>query len=385
MTAQKKALVITSIGGFLPQFLTGDVQLLMEEGYEVHYASNFRHNVYRFDPEDLRRKGIRLHHVGIHKKPWHVLRNAGALIRLVRLIRREDFSLIHCHNPVGGMLGRLAGALSGRHPVVIYTAHGFHFFKGASALHWALFYPAERLLARMTDVLITINHEDFGRAQHFHLKEGGIAELIPGVGLDTERFHPRPEERARIRRELGIPQDAFHMVTAAELNANKNQSVVLQAMAALADDKVYYSICGRGERRAQLEEEIKTRGLTDRARLLGYRTDMERVLRSADVFLFPSFREGFGMAAVEALATGIPVIAADNRGTREYMRPEENGAVCPADDPKAWAAVIRRLMDDTELRRQWGEGAYRSASGFTRQASMRRMREIYSRISRRTA
>lgn len=91
------------------------------------------------------------------------------------------------------------------------------------------------------------------------------------------------------------------------------------------------------------------------------------------------------MAAVEALATGIPVIAADNRGTREYMRPEENGAVCPADDPQAWAAAIRRFMDDPDLRKRWGEGAYRSSTGFTRQASMRRMREIYSRISRRIA
>lgn len=380
----RKALILTSIGGFLPQFLTGDVQLLQEAGYEVHYASNFHRNVYRFDPEALQREGVKLHQVNLHKKPWHVLRNAGALIRLVRLIRRENISLIHCHNPVGGMLGRLAGALSGRHPVVMYTAHGFHFFRGASKLSWLLFYPAERFLARLTDVLVTINREDYERAKRFHLKKGGRVVQIPGVGYDPGRFHARPEERARMRKELGIPDNAFHMVTAAELNANKNQSTVLQAMAELSDSEVYYSICGRGERKEALQEEIRTLGLTDRARLLGYRTDMELVLQSADVFLFPSLREGFGMAAVEALATGIPVIAADNRGTREYMQPEENGTLCSATDPSAWAAAIRRMKNDPSLRKHWSRGALESAKRFTRAASMERMRQIYGAISGKT-
>lgn len=376
----KKVLIIASTGGFLSQFLKGDVAVLQELGYEIHYASNFDHNVYSFDPKELTDQGVKLHAVGLHKKPWHVLANARALRQLTDIIRTEQIDLIHCHNPVGGMLGRLAGVMTRDvRPKVIYTAHGFHFFKGAPASYWIMFYPIERLLARATDLIITINREDMERAERFHLKKGGRVELIHGVGLDPDRFRPRPEARDRMRRELGIPERAFHMVTAAELNANKNQSTVLKAMADIRDKDIYYSICGRGEKEEELRDLITKLGLSGRARLLGYRTDMEMVLQSADCFVFPSRREGFGMAAVEALATGIPVIAADNRGTREYMLPHENGFVCLADDQVTFAEAIGKLKEDMGLRSSLSKGALRSAAKFKCDATMDRMREIYSK------
>ncbi len=376
----RRVLIVTSIGGFLPQFLMGDVRVLQELGYEVHYASNLKNRVYPFHRETLREDGIHLHQVNICKKPWHFIANGLALFRLIRIIRREDIQLVHCHNPVGGLLGRLAAWLSGRRPTVIYTAHGFHFFTGAPLIYRLLFYPAEWVLAGMTDVLITINHEDEERAQRLPVR-GDRRFRIPGAGCSPVRFRPRPELRDSMRRELHVPESAFHLVSASEINDNKNLRVILDAMKLLGDQDVIYSICGRGPGRERLRDELRTLGLEDRVRFLGYRTDMERVLMSADCFVFPSRREGFGMAAVEALSCGIPVIASDNRGTREYMRDGENGFVCPAEDPAAFAEAIGRLKEDPELRARLSGEAVRSADAWTIDRTEDILRLVYGELA----
>lgn len=364
----------------MSQFLENDVKILQEKGYEIHYASDFNNPVYEYDPELLKNEGIVLWPITLHKKPWHLITNARGLRQLSQIIKNENITLVHCHNPVGGMLGRLAGFCSGQKPYVIYTAHGFHFFKGAPFLYWLMFYPVERFLAHFTDMIITINREDYDRASRFHLKKGGNVELLHGVGLNTDRFHPRENIRAEVRYELGIPDDAFHIVTAAELNGNKNQIVILKALTRLKDKNIYYSICGRGGNCEALADYIEKNNLSDNVKLLGYRTDMERILQSADVFAFPSKREGFGMAAVEALGCGVPVIAADNRGTREYMKNGENGIVCDAEDDEAFAKAIYTLQHDGTLRKAYSQSALRLSRDFTKDAANLTMRRIYNKI-----
>ena len=373
----KNALIVTSIAGFLPQFLDNDVKVLREKGYRVHFASDFTNPVYRFDRRELEERGIVMHPIILHKKPWHLVKNLIGLIQLAALIRREEIKLVHCHNPVGGMLGRMAGQLSGRKPYMLYTAHGFHFFDGAPKVYWSVFYPIERFLARMTDVIVTINREDYERAKTFGLREGGRVLLLHGVGLDTNRFHPMPDIRNEVRAEIGIPSRAFHIVTAAELNDNKNQATIIEAISRIKDRMIYYSICGRGPKREELERLIDSLGLSDRVRLLGYREDMERVLQSADVFAFPSIREGFGMAAVEALGCGIPVIAADNRGTREYMHNGDNGIVCMHDDVRAFSDAIVRLKVREDLRKSCSEQAYRLSKVFWKDSARSTIEAIY--------
>lgn len=376
----KKALIVSSTGGFLSQFLENDVQVLQENGYEIHYASDFDNPVYEFNPEELRNAGIIMHQIIMHKKPWHLVKNAKGLIQLSELIRRENITLIHCHNPVGGMLGRLAGYVSKRKPYVIYTSHGFHFFKGAPKLYWLIFYPIERFLARFTDMIITINKEDYKKACSFRLRKGGHVELLHGVGLDTNRFHPMPKLRNEVREELGIPDSAFHIVTAAELNNNKNHIVVLEAIRSLDDEDIYYSICGRGAKTLELQTFIEESGLSDNIKLLGYRNDMERILQSADIFAFPSKREGFGMAAVEALGCGVPVIAADNRGTREYMRSGANGIVCKANEVSAFEKAIKTLKDNPDIREAYGRKALELVGVFSKETAKETMKTIYAKI-----
>lgn len=373
----KRALIVTTIGGFLPQFEMNDVRILQEYGVEVHYASDFQNPVYDFDPEELHRQGIKTHPISVKKSPARLMDNLKALLQLKQLIDREKIDLVHCHNPMGGVVARLAAALSKRKPALIYTAHGFHFYKGAPLLNWLLFYPAERFLAHFTDCLVTINREDEKAAKRFRLRGKGQVFLIHGVGVDMKRFYPRPQERAAIRERLGIPPEAFHVVTAAELNRNKNQSVVIQAIAETKEDSIYYSICGKGPRREELQREIDRYELNDRVKLLGYRYDMTDILQSADCFAFPSFREGLGIAAVEALACGVPVIAADNRGTREYMQDRVNGLVCDPADPKSFAQALQRLHGDKAFYESLCAQCRPSADRFSVEDTDGKMRKIY--------
>ncbi len=377
-----KALVLTTTSGFLSQFELNNVKLLQDRGYQIHYASNFGVPIYEVKDDTLKKMGIVLHHLSIRKSPFRIKENIWALKELIRIIDREQINLIHCHNPVGGLLGRIAARLSKRRPKVIYTAHGFHFFEGAPLKNWIFYYTVEKFLARFTDTIITINQEDYKRAEHFRYKAGGGAEIIPGVGVNTEEFHPSSNEDAgrNLREELNIPEDAFHIVSAGELNKNKNHSVVIKAIAGLARDDIYYSICGEGPYRETLEKLIRSLGMENRIFLRGYWYDMPRMYGGADLCVFPSHREGMGMAALEAMAMEVPLVASDNRGTREYMSDGNNGFVCDPDSSQEFARAILKIYENRELGRVMALNALDTLKRFTLDKSESCMKKIYDRF-----
>ncbi len=382
----KKILYITTVSGFLPQFEKKDVEIMQEMGYEIHYASNFHHPVYPFDKGKLEEQGIILHQIDVSKSPLKLRENIRAVKQLKQIIDQERIDMLHCHNPMGGVAGRAAAHLSKADPCVIYTAHGLHFYKGAPLLNWLLFYPVEKFLARWTDAIVTINQEDYLRVKKsFRLKPHGFVEQIHGVGVDMERFSPRPERAACKRKELGIPGDAFHIVTAAELNDNKNQKVIIEAIAGLDRRDICYSLCGRGPNEAVLRKLITEKHLEGQVRLLGFRTDMEEILQTADAFAFPSIREGLGIAAVEALACGVPLIVSDNRGSREYAENDRNSIVCEAGDVDGFRQAIQRLHRDTEYRRTLAGYCRASADKFSVSNTVDVMRTVYGKADGRLA
>lgn len=378
----KNVLILTTISGFVPQFEMNDVRILQENGYTIHYASNFENSVYNIDKDNLKEKGLVLHHIDIQKSPFQLRQNTKAFRQLKKIIDEENITLIHCHNPVGGVVGRLAARYSKKRPYVIYTAHGFHFYEGAPIKNWTLYYTVEKFLARYTNRLITINIEDYERAKNFRLQKDGKLEKIPGVGVDIIKFQKRESLREQKRNELGVPEGAFHVVSVGELNDNKNHEVMIKAIAGLDDPGIYYSICGKGSNDEKLRSLIKEYQLEQRVRLLGYRTDINEVLQSADCFAFPSKREGLGIAAVEAMACEVPVIAADNRGTREYMRHGENGIVCHTGTTEEFMEAIIKLRDSKELRNQMSRNARTVAEEFSIDVTDKIMRRVYGEISR---
>lgn len=384
----KRVLFVTTISGFLPQFEKNDVKLLKQMGCQIHYASNFTNPIYAFDKTELEKNGVVLHQIDIEKSPAKINKNIKAIKQLIKIIDENDIDIVHCHNPMGGVAARIAARAGRRKPKVIYTAHGFHFYKGAPIMNWLLFYTAERFLARYTDIIVTINREDYIRAKKFRLKKNGEVYLIHSVGVDKEKFAPRPELRETKRAELGIPADAFHIVTAAELNENKNQKVVIEAVAALKNkskihaDKtynIYYTICGKGPNEDKLRELIKAYGLENNVSLLGYRTDMDEILQTADVFAFPSIREGLGVAAIEALMCNVPLVAADNRGTREYASDGNNGIVCRYDAVDEFEEAIELLYGNTAYRKRMADRCRESVKKFTIEEVEKTMTKVYIR------
>lgn len=242
--------------------------------------------------------------------------NIKAYRQLKTIIDEGDYDIIHCHTPVGGAIGRLAAAKArSKGCKIFYTAHGFHFFRGSSVFNWLLFYPIERCLAHLTDVLITINTEDYNRARRF--KAGKIV-YVPGIGIDLSKFTRGSKERAKeLRAEFGIPENAVVWLSVGEVNKNKNHSIIIDAMSDF--DDVWFVLCGRGPLLRDLKKKASIQGVANRTVFAGYRTDVADFYKMADIFVFPSFREGLPVALMEAMASGLKCVASRNRGTNDLL------------------------------------------------------------------
>lgn len=326
----KKVLLVTHVSGFVPQFEMNNVRILQERGYEVHYATNYHNVSYGVDNKRLDGTGIVRHQIDFVRSPIKVIQHRRAYRQLKALMEKEQFTLVHCHTPVGAALARLAANSLGSHrPKVIYTAHGFHFYKGASPIYWGIFYPVERFLANFTDCLITINQEDYEYAVRFCRRKKTKVEWIPGVGVDIAFWsgsdltaEAREEMRCKTRSKLHVREAEMALVSVGELIPRKQHAQVIQALAELKEQNklpecFHYFICGHGNLAQQLQQQIEESGLQQHVTLLGYQSNLREILYGMDYFVFPSRQEGMPMALLEALAAGLPVIMSDIRGNRE--------------------------------------------------------------------
>lgn len=304
--------VATVVKTHIMEFHIPYLKVLKEMGWETAVAARNDYD----DPDECAIPYCdTFYDIPFERNPFK-LDNMKAYRQLKKVIDEGDYDIIHCHTPVGAMLTRLAATNARKKgSKVFYTAHGFHFYKGASLINWLAYYPAERWLARMTDVLITITNEDYKRAQEF---KAGTVEYIPGIGVDLDRFKKGSSERAvALRSELGIPKNAKVFLSVGEVNANKNHRVVIQALPSFPD--AWYVICGCGPLIDEHRKLAESLGVSDRVILAGYRTDVIDFYSMADVFVFPSFREGLPVALMEAMSTGLPCVAARNRGTDDLL------------------------------------------------------------------
>lgn len=364
----RKALIVATIGGFLPVSEINNAKLLQELGYEVHYAANMQNRIYEYDERKLVDAGFVLHHVAFDKSPFHFIRLFQSIKEVKHIIEEQQIELVHCHTPVGGVAGRLASWVAkGKAARVIYTAHGFHFYKGAPLLNWVLYYPVEYLLAKITDCIVTINQEDYKTAQKMCNKQ---VIQIPGVGINLSRFYPKEKQR----------YETFRIISMGELNKNKNHCTVIKAIAALKDRDIIYEIYGNGPLKEELQGLINEFGLENQVFLRGFEIDIEKKLVDADCCIFPSYREGLGLAGLEAMACGIPLIASDNRGTREYMKHEINGIVCNPDDIEGFANAISRIKEDKAFADRIAREGLKTVQNFSVEKSTKVMRVLYETL-----
>jgi glycosyltransferase EpsD len=319
-----------------------------EQGWEVHAAAGGSAELPYVD---------RRFELPIRRSPLKP-DNLRAFRELKAIVTEHRYELIHCHTPMGGVLARLAARAGRRSGTkVVYTAHGFHFCKGAPLANWLLYYPIEKLLARHTDCLITINKEDYALAIKRRFQAGRI-EHVHGVGVDTERFRPLDEERKqRERASFGYSAQQFLMFYAAEFNKNKNQQMLIRSLALIKDDvpEAKLLLAGEGPLRESCRELTKQLGVEGMVDFLGYRSDLERIVPMCDTAVASSLREGLPVNIMEAMACGLPIIASDNRGHRELVRHHENGWIVDPHDLALMANRMLLLARDNRVRALLGQ------------------------------
>jgi len=393
----RKALLVTHVSGFVPQFEMNNVRILQSMGYEVHYASNFNTPSYGTDNHRLDGTGIICHQIDFVRSPFDK-RNFQVYRQMVELMRREDFSLVHCHTPMGGVMARLAAHVTGTGPV-IYTAHGFHFFKGASWKNWLFYYPMEKFLSRYTDQQICINREDYELAKRkFHAR---YVDYVPGVGIDSFQFQALGDKERQMKREsLGVRSDQVVLLTSGEMIPRKNQEVLFRMLARMRDEtdhgvyeKLHLLLCGHGELNEHLHELADRLGIADHISFLGYREDMLEIFGASDIFLFPSFQEGLPRAMLEAMASGLPVICSEIRGNTDLMGEEwtlsEDGSqkICPGgmmiekmQDEEVWARALLYMLEHMDEWDRMGEVCRKRSRLFGLDAVGEKMEKIYKRL-----
>ena len=277
----------------------------------------------------IREHGVILHQVDFVRSPYNISANIKAYKQLKHLMQTEMFAGVHCHTPMAGALARLAANATRTAPV-LYTAHGFHFYKGCPLKNRVIYQTTETFLARYTDAQITINQEDYAAAQKFPLR--GKAYYVPGIGVDVKKISSVQVDRATKRAELGIPEDAFAFLTVGELIPRKGHELLIRAFSKSNISGAQLLICGSGREKEHLTALIKELGISDRAHLLGFRNDIYELLKCADAFVFPSKQEGLPVALMEAMAAGLPCIASRIRGNVDLL-PDSRYLFESSDEP----------------------------------------------------
>lgn len=339
----KKALYVATVDVHIRTFHLPYLKMLHDNGYEVHVATNGDE---KFPNCDVK------HQICIERSPFNI-KNIKAIKQLKKIIEKEKFDIIHCHTPMGSVVTRLAARKARKkyHTRVIYTAHGFHFYKGAPILNWILFYPIEKWLAKYTDTLITINKEDYELAKNKFSRRCNDIKYVPGVGVDTEKFNIKmtEEEKTNLKKTIGLKEKDYVLTCVARLDKNKNQGFLIQVMKNLVEKhpNIHLLLVGPDELHGYYQEMTEEKGINDNVHFLGRRSDIPELLQITDIVVSASKREGLPVNIIEALASSTPVVALECRGMKDLIEDGKNGYVID-DTEKEFENVIEDVIIKTQ-------------------------------------
>lgn len=358
----EKVLMMASVVSMIESFNQENLNILQSEGAEVHVMANFNDQDIkkkRMNEEfkmKLERRHIKVYDLPIQRNPLAPI-NVAVYNRVKNIIKSEQYSLIHCHTPVGGLLGRLASREAQKTgTALIYTAHGFHFYKGAPKKNWLVYYTIEKALSSMTDCLITINPEDYNIALSKHFKTKDI-EMINGVGIDLSKFNPTNEmKRSHLRKQFGYSNSEVLLIYVGELSKRKNQYQAIRMMRDVVDaaPQAKLLLVGDGSNYDEYAEMINKYSLADHVFLLGYREDIPQLMSMADIAVSTSRQEGLPVNIMEAMATGLPLVVTDCRGNRDLVQNGVNGYIVGIDNDREMSNKLLRLIERKDLRKMYG-------------------------------
>lgn len=334
-----KKILITSTDVMMFQFLIPHIENFLENGYEVEIACSEVEG-HLDEVRTLIGEKVKIHTLALARSPFK-LKNAKGYSQLKELIKRGGFNLIWTNEPVMGVLTRLAAKKVKKHnrPKIIYFAHGFHFFKGCSISRWLFYYPVEKSLARLCDLIITINEEDYILAKNKF--KGQKIVKFPGVGINTSKFVSKGVDIEKKKASLDLPKNSTVFLSVGELEKRKNHKTTIRAFSKANIENAYLLICGVGSQEKELKKQIKALGMEQRILLLGYRYDVGELLETADYFVFTTFQEGLSVALMEAMSVGAKCVISKIRGNVDLVK-DGDGITC---DPKDVESCTKALLD----------------------------------------
>lgn len=369
-----KILFVANIHKHFRAFHILYIEYLQSQGYEVHVAAN--DGVTRVDEADKQ------FDICINRNPFSTA-NIKAVRELKNIIKKEQYDLIHCHTAMGSVVARLAAKSFRKKGLkVLYTAHGFHFYKGSPKKYWMLYYPMEKYLSRYTDGIITINREDYDLLESRNFKNAH-SFLINGVGVRRKNFHPITiDEKLSLRALNGVLKDDFILVYAAEYIHRKNHDFLIESIMSLKAKipNLKMLLAGRGQRFEEIKGLIQQKQLQETVFQLGFRTDIDAIYKLSDVGISTSKQEGLGLNLVEEMMCGLPVVATIDRGHKEVVDHNENGFLYEQNNHQQFQDYIIQLYKDKELRKAMGVAAQEKAEKFEMDNCLSQMAKIYNQF-----
>lgn len=345
-----KRLLITSTDLMMVQFLVPHVIHLSQNGFDIDLACSEVGGRFKEVENKLTSSTNHIYKVSLQRSPLSV-KNFEGYKEMVRLINNSDYDYIWTNEPVMGVVTRLAAKKTRKKGTkVLYMAHGFHFFKGAPKINWMIYFPIEKIMAHHADMICTVNTEDYARAQGFNVSQ---VRYIHGIGINTARLTSDGNVN-NIRRELSLPKNSFIVLSIGELNKNKNQAVIINALATLNNPNIHYILCGKGAEEQNLRKLTRSKGLENNIHFLGYRNDVVDICTQANVYVMPSHREGLPVSSLEAMYCGLPLVTSNIRGLTDVNKDGINGYLCNPDDHQAYAHAIRSLFESPQSCKQMG-------------------------------
>lgn len=368
-----KILYVATLSNTINAFLIPHIKMLVDEGHEVDIACNIDQKI------DTKLKSIvgNIFKVNFNRSPFK-LDNIKAYKEIIEIINQEKYEIIHTHTPTASAIVRLA-CRNLSNTKVIYTAHGFHFYKGAPLKNWIIYYPIEKWLSKYTDCLLTINNEDYNIAIEKKFKAKSI-EKINGVGVDLSKFYPVSEkEKIQLRKKHNFNENDFILIYPAELNKNKNQLLLIEVIDIIKDKipNIKLILAGTGELFNYYRKKVVKKGLEKYIVFTGYRTDIDELIKLSDISVASSIREGLGKNVIEGMACGLPVVATRNRGHNELVINRVNGFLVDINNKNEFANSIYQLFLNKNKRIKMGKKSLSLVKKYSINTIVNEIHKIY--------
>ena len=366
----KRILFVSNHAGFM-KFNAPYIQWLSSEGYAVDNVSP--------GVEDSYKDVVSKHFdVNISRNPLSYS-NIKAIFQVRRILKNNKYELIHCHTPMGAVVARLAAI--GMNVKVLYTVHGYHFYKNGPWLGWFLYYPIERALRFRTDYLVTINQEDFEFAQT-HRMSISKPYKINGVGFRPQFSMLNLDEKKILRQNMGFDDDEYIVLYTAQFIKRKNHEFIIECIPSLLKEikKIKLVFVGNGELFMKIKEKVSANHLDDCVIFMGGRNDVYKFCQIADIYISSSLQEGLCVSNLEAMACGLPLVLSNIRGQKDVCTNSVNGFLYDIGDKEKFINSIIELWKNPTICKKISNKNLSDVKKFSLENSLKDMTKIYKEI-----